>query len=219
MDDYSTYKVAIFDCDGVILNSNRVKSDAFSMALSSEDETLVDEFIQYHQENGGVSRYIKFEYFFKNIKKCSNYEFDLKMALKRYANLSKKGLLECEEIPGVRDILQYFNEKNVPCYVASGGDQNEVISVLKKRKLFSYFKCVYGSPLSKVENLAIIDAKRELKLPGVFFGDARSDFLASKRFDLKFVFISGFSEWKQGLKFCEDNNMTIYIDFEMMMGN
>jgi phosphoglycolate phosphatase-like HAD superfamily hydrolase len=217
MNDFHTYKVAIFDCDGVILNSNRIKSDAFAMALSSEEKNLVNDFIIYHQKNGGVSRYIKFEYFFKTIKKCSNYKLDLDIALKCYAKLSKKGLLECEEVPGVRQILKYFNDNNIPCFVASGGDQNEVISVLKERKLFSYFKDVYGSPLSKIENLGIIDSKNKLHTPGVYFGDARSDMLASDEFNLKFIFISGCSEWKEGLKFCDDNNISNYDDFEMLM--
>jgi phosphoglycolate phosphatase-like HAD superfamily hydrolase len=219
MNMLNNYKVAIFDCDGVILNSNQVKSNAFSLALHEEDSNLVREFIEYHQENGGVSRYIKFEYFFTNIKKCSNYKKDLELALKRYAVLSKEGLLKCSEVPGIRQILHYFNSNNVPCYVASGGDQNEVISVLKHRELFGYFKGVYGSPLSKIENLGIIEGKQELHKPGLFFGDARSDMLAAKHYNLKFIFVAGFTEWEQGFEYCRSNKITICDNFKTLMGS
>ena len=63
------YKVAIFDCDGVILMSNQMKSKAFALTLKNEKKKLVNEFMSYHQQNGGISRYVKFDYFYKEIKK------------------------------------------------------------------------------------------------------------------------------------------------------
>ena len=68
------YTHAFFDCDGVILNSNKVKSEAFALALEGESPELVRKFVQYHQKNGGISRFVKFEYFFKHIKKQLNYK-------------------------------------------------------------------------------------------------------------------------------------------------
>ena len=59
----SKYKSLIFDCDGVILNSNKIKSNAFRKVLKKFNQIAVDEFIKYHKDNGGISRYIKFEYF------------------------------------------------------------------------------------------------------------------------------------------------------------
>ena len=61
------YKSLIFDCDGVILNSNQIKTDAFKKVLKKYNTNAVDEFITYHRKNGGVSRYIKIENFLKNI--------------------------------------------------------------------------------------------------------------------------------------------------------
>ena len=57
MFDLSKYKYALFDCDGVILQSNELKSAAFAGALAGEPEDLVAQFVAYHKENGGVSRY------------------------------------------------------------------------------------------------------------------------------------------------------------------
>ena len=61
------YDIFIFDCDGVILDSNKLKSDAFRQALEYEPEEMVEELVRYHKLNGGISRYEKFNYFYKSI--------------------------------------------------------------------------------------------------------------------------------------------------------
>ena len=49
----SAYQIAVFDCDGVILDSNQIKSEAFAYALPDDPPELVKNFVQYHKENGG----------------------------------------------------------------------------------------------------------------------------------------------------------------------
>ena len=61
------YKSIIFDCDGVILNSNKIKTKSFREILREFDARAVQEFIDYHKNNGGISRYIKLDYFLTNI--------------------------------------------------------------------------------------------------------------------------------------------------------
>lgn len=214
MKSINQYAFAIFDCDGVILNSNKVKSEAFGLALPDEDPSLVKEFVKYHQTNGGISRYIKFEYFFKSIKKQNDYKLDLENALKRYAELSKKGLLECSEIPGVREVLKEFRSLNISCYVASGGDQQEVREVFDSRGLSSYFDEIFGSPLSKIENLAILKKSGKLEGLGIFFGDARSDMEAAEKNNLDFIFISGVSEWNDGINHSKVKGFDIFNNFQ-----
>ena len=55
--------VHIFDCDGVITDTNSLKTDAFeSIAdefLSKEAKELL---LNYHNSNGGKSRWEKFNY-------------------------------------------------------------------------------------------------------------------------------------------------------------
>ena len=44
------YNTIVFDCDGVILNSNAIKTEAFRNILSNYDLKAVDEFIDYHKK-------------------------------------------------------------------------------------------------------------------------------------------------------------------------
>lgn len=210
------YKVAIFDCDGVILQSNEMKSTAFAKALEGEDPQLVKTFVEYHKSNGGVSRYVKFDHFFRNIKKQVEFDRSLASALEKYALITSQGLLTCELVPGVIDIFDYFNSKGVRCYVASGGAEGEVRYCLGELGLSRYFDGIYGSPRTKIDHLEELRANNLLGAPCVYFGDAKSDLDAAKAFGLDFVFISSYSDWENGLGYCESHGIPHICDFRAL---
>ena len=84
------YDNFIFDCDGVILDSNEVKTLAFMEVMNNESVLHRKEFIEYHIENTGISRYKKFKYYYTKIKKINNYENELDKLLFDFSNLLKK---------------------------------------------------------------------------------------------------------------------------------
>ena len=128
----TNYQAIFFDCDGVILNSNKIKTQAFKSATSEYGESLTNELISYHLLNGGISRYEKFNYFLNNIYPISS---DLKKKdalsnlLTRYSKYCIKALLDSEVTYG----LKYFREitYNIPWFIVSGGDQSELNYVFK----------------------------------------------------------------------------------------
>ena len=69
MNKLSNYKNLIFDCDGIILNSNKIKTQAFYDVVSIYGNKAANELKNYHIKNGGISRYKKFHYFSENIAK------------------------------------------------------------------------------------------------------------------------------------------------------
>ena len=46
------YKTFIFDCDGVLLNLNKIKSNAFYLSTLKYGLEIANEFLDYHK-NGG----------------------------------------------------------------------------------------------------------------------------------------------------------------------
>lgn len=215
--DLSKFDVAVFDCDGVILDSNKVKSNAFGAALPNEDESLVRHFVEYHKENGGISRYVKFEHFFKELKGQVSYEQDYRKALQRYAAICRKNLLVCDEVPGVRKLLCKFQDLGVPCFVVSGGDEKEVREILTARELSGYFSDILGSPLRKEDNLNKLDKSQFLTGKGIYFGDAKSDFLAATKYSLDFVFVRGYTEWRDGVSFSNKHGCEMINDFTTLL--
>lgn len=206
--DHSLY----FDCDGVILDSNEIKSTAFfDVALEFTDESTAHEFMMYHQKNGGISRFKKFEYLFSSMLKQTSFEPDLEKALKRYGQTVLEKLLVCPMIPGIENFLRDLKDQRK--YVISGGKQVELEEVFKARGLSLYFEGIYGSPRDKFQLLTDLGLSRGVKNDGTYFGDSRLDFEAATEFGLDFVFISGKSEFSAWKDYFKDKSIRIAHDF------
>ena len=117
--NFDNYKSLIFDCDGVILNSNKIKTDGFKYVSQSYGKNLSDELINFHIKNGGVSRYEKFEYFIDKILEVkenkNSRELLLKKFLSEYSYFTEKNLLNSEIAYGIKD-LRKKNFRNKVAY-------------------------------------------------------------------------------------------------------
>ncbi|MFC1840467.1 HAD family hydrolase [Thermodesulfobacteriota bacterium] len=215
----SEYRCIVFDCDGVILDSNKIKTDAFRFVLQNEPNEIVEKFIEYHKTNGGISRYVKFEYFMKNLKPDNKPVMSAEKYVKAYSDRVKDQLINCSLIPGVRSILEIFNEMKIPCAVNSGGDQEEIREVFAERNLDHFFIEILGSPATKSENLGYLSHNSILSNPSLFIGDALSDYLNAQNYGMDFIFISGYSEWNAGIEFCTNHNIQYYHDFRQLIFN
>lgn len=212
--DLSKYKCAVFDCDGVILDSNQLKIDAFRSVLVGEPVDLIEAFIDYHRSTGGVSRYYKFKTFYADMKIVPDADAQAEAAILRYGEEVRKRLFSCPKIPGVERFLSLLNEAEIPCAVNSGGDQNEILDVFEERDLASYFRRTLGSPATKTENMTTLASENFLEMPGVLFGDASSDLAAAMKFGLDFIFVAGVSDWDGGAEICRDQGHQVIQTFE-----
>jgi HAD superfamily hydrolase (TIGR01549 family) len=196
MFDISNYDVYIFDCDGVILDSNKLKSEAFRDALAGEPRDKIDDLVDFHKINGGISRYEKFKYFYEVIHPSIDKEDECKKAILRFGKIVSERLKVVDCIPGVEDFLKSSKSLSKELYVNSGGDEKELRSLFTKRNLSEYFNKIYGSPDTKEKNLEKILNSYQESTRYLFFGDSKSDYLAAKAFNIDFVYISGVSEWQ-----------------------
>jgi len=206
--DLSSYSTIVFDCDGVVLNSNKVKTQAFYDTVSHLGDEYAKEFIQYHREYGGVSRYKKFEYFLTNIIGHLEAPPRLDDLTQVYAELALKGLLESEVEPS---LFQMKNAcPNARWLIASGGDQVELRTVFSDKGLDSLFEGgIFGSPDSKEEILSRELNKGNITTPALFIGDSRYDHIAAKQFDFDFVFLSQWTEFSGWDDYCRNNKIVV----------
>ena len=86
------YQTLIFDCDGVILNSNNVKTQAFYDVTQVYGRESAQALKDYHIKNGGISRYKKFEYFFTNILKRPARPQEIDKLLSDFSKKVREGL-------------------------------------------------------------------------------------------------------------------------------
>ena len=218
LDDLKTYACAVFDCDGVILDSNEVKSDGFRVALDGYPADKVEALLDFHRQHGGVSRYVKFEYFFRDLLGRDDIDGLVEESVKRFEQLIGAGLMTCPEIPGARIMLDWFNGIGTPCVMISGAAQVELRDVLERRGLASYFEGIYGSPPTKMEQLENLYEERELPISNaVFFGDSSTDLEAAMAFGIDFVFVFGRSIWPDGMRICATEKCFRIPDFEFLL--
>lgn len=209
------FTFAVFDCDGVILDSNPIKTEAFRQALDHYPARKVEELVDYHVRHGGVSRYEKFRYFFDSLPGPSD-DDEIQKALKKFSAYCQAQLLEVPLVPGVRSYLEQLNASGISVYVVSGSDQIELIEVLGRRKLLPLFKLVLGSPTPKRENLKTVLDNRNLRDRGISFGDAKLDYQIASEHGLDFVFVFGYSEWENGIEFCRRQHILCIPDFQSL---
>jgi len=204
---------AIFDCDGVILRSNKIKTNAFKEVLSDEPKELVDVLINYHKDNGGISRFKKFNYYYYELKKDKHYISKSEKAIKLFSEVIFSKLLDIDLVPGVLKYLKYLNNQGVLCVVNSGSEENELKKIFNIRGLDEYFNMIFGSPSTKKKNIERMCNVIQIKEPIVFYGDSITDYNIAKQFNMNFVYIYCDSEWSDGKKICKESGSRVYLDF------
>lgn len=200
------YRTFVFDCDGVILNSNKVKTDAFYQAALPFGEDAAKQLVKHHVANGGISRYKKFEWFIREIVPSA--EADINTLLSSYANFVRDGLLTCDIAEGLEELREKTAQAN--WLIVSGGDQSELREIFALRGLTKLFDGgIFGSPDSKDTILEREIASANIRKEAIFIGDSRYDHIASSNAGLDFVFLSKWSEFTDWKQYCEVNDISV----------
>jgi len=180
----------LFDFDGVILDSNHVKTNSFKKLFLSMGKKKVDNFINFHIENQGMSRYEKFKYFYKNIlfKNISNNELD--SLSEKFTKIIFQEIIKCDFIPGIKRFLLNEHIKYKNKFIVSATPQYEIRMIIKKLKIDDMFNECFGSPKNKIEILNDLFQQYNFKSEEcLFYGDSINDYYASKHHKIEFVSI------------------------------
>lgn len=189
----------LFDCDGVVLDSNAIKTEAFRVALAGEPEDRVEALVTHHRATGGVSRYEKLNRYFSEAGRVgADLEAALAAALARFGEHVRAALRGCPMVPGADDVLTRLTGASRRVYLVSGGDESELRDVFAERGLSRHFEAIMGSPTPKDKHLSRLREEGVFEAGGIFLGDARLDMEVADAFGLDFVFVAGVSDWAEG---------------------
>ena len=131
----SKYNSFVFDCDGVLLNSNSIKTKAFSSIFKPYGTDVANQMVNYHINNGGISRYKKIKYFIENYieNKDDKYRENVEIKLlNEFSKIVRNKLLMTKVCDNLN--LLKTSSKNTKWFIVSGGDQNELHYTFKKKK-------------------------------------------------------------------------------------
>jgi phosphoglycolate phosphatase-like HAD superfamily hydrolase len=188
------YDIYIFDCDGVILDSNQLKIDAMRRALTTvfSDNIGIEDCVNYFKKNFGKSRFHHVNVFLSDYLLVDEQarENIRKEILRVFSLMCKELYLEADLTPGFIDFISTLQGKK---FVASGSEQEELREVFRQRGLTHYFNGIFGSPTAKVILIDTILQGEKPDVKAVMFGDALSDLYAAVENKIDFIFYSPFS--------------------------
>lgn len=208
---FEKWDTIIFDCDGVLIDSNGLKILAMQEALAEQTEFRRSDIrlcINEFRQGFGKSRFHHIENFLRYARVEDEGVDDLRARLLRAFGEKVENLYTTAPIiPGVESLLASLSTKTT--FVVSGSEHGQLQRVLTEKNLSRYFQGVYGSPATKVDILNTLltnlDSER-----AVFVGDSSADFEAAKTVGISFVYFSPFSnekvkmsELKKKYQFCE----------------
>jgi phosphoglycolate phosphatase-like HAD superfamily hydrolase len=185
-DMLSSLRVLILDFDGVIIESNAVKTEAFEHVFARFPE-YTKALMAFHYANVSLSRFAKFEHLLALMGRSDDTGLKADIA----ADFSRRvleGIMAVPLVPGAETFLRTVT-KRLPVYLASVTPAEELSLILAKRGLVNWFRDVYGCPpWTKPE--AIRDVLvREAVNPGeaLLIGDSAGDQRAAQMTGVDFL--------------------------------
>ena len=182
------YEIILWDFDGVIINSNSVREAGFRNVLCEYPKEQVEKLIDYHNINGGLSRYVKFRYFFEEIRKELVADDMVLELANKFSAIMKEHLVNPSLLigPVVKFIKEQYN-LGKKMHIVSGSDGNELRELCKSLELDHFFISINGSPTPKTVLVKNIIANGYLdQSEYCLIGDAINDYDASKVNSIKF---------------------------------
>lgn len=201
----------LFDCDGVLLDSNAVKTNAFATAVEPYGPAAVRAVVDHHVANGGVSRFEKFDRLFTDVLRRVPEPGERDRLLDVFSATARAGLETCAVDPSAAELLGELADRGIPAYVVTGGATEEVRDVLAHHGLLAHFGDVFGSPSTKSEILADLAARSVLG-DAAFVGDSRLDMDVAAVHRLRRFFVTHWSEFEQWPSYAQANPDVEVVD-------
>lgn len=201
-------RVIVFDFDGVLVDSNQVKIDAFVTVLPETEPQLRK--LMKEMYDPGETRYEMFEAVLKKSGKSENEIPDL---IKKYSeqynkivqeHITRRGLAQ-----EVLETLRGLQKSECILYLFSNTPLEALRETVNRLGILGLFKSVLGRPRSKKENLrAVIEKERVAPVLVVVVGDGESDRQAASELGCFFIGLrNSHNGWTEVEKFPTINSI------------
>lgn len=177
----------LFDFDGVILDSMKIKGDGFVELFKEYPEHARNELERYHYANGGVSRFAKIRYFFAHIVHQEISENDVERLANRFGEIIAEKLFDPNNL--IAETVEFLERHSARynCHVVSGAEEGELRSLCKHFKIDRYFKSIHGSPTPKSQLVdAVLDQYHYRQDETILIGDSINDYQAAQANGIRF---------------------------------
>lgn len=174
-------KTIFWDFDGVILDSAKIRINGFKEIFKNYPQDAINRLITYHINNGGLSRFHKIEYFFKEILMQDISQDQIQDFADKFSEIMRKELTNKDYLIQDSIIFIQNNYTKYNFYITSGSEQNELRFLCEKLGITQYFLDIFGSPTKKVIIISnILQEKKYNPKSCVLIGDSIHDFYAAR---------------------------------------
>jgi len=209
----SALRVLILDFDGVVIESNAVKTQAFQHVFARFPEHA-EAMMVFHHDHVSLSRFAKFEHLLALIGRADDAALMADIA----ADFSRRvieGMMAVPLVQGAETFLHKVTPR-LPVYLATVTPAEELSLILAKRGLVHWFRDVYGCPpWTKPDAIRDVLTREGVK-PGnaLLIGDSAGDQRAAQMTGVGFLARdSGLSfDLPAPLIFVDLNEITQYIE-------
>ena len=187
-------KNILWDFDGVILDSMPIRDFGFRKIFGNYPNEVVEEFLQYHRLNGGLSRFHKIKYFYNTLLNKKISEKQIKDYVGQFTIIMKDELTNKKYL--IIDTLEFIKRNNYKYnfHIVSGSEHHELNYLCEKLDLTDYFLSINGSPTPKndlVKNLLVQEQYK--KNETILIGDSLNDYKAAEENGIDFY---GFNNYE-----------------------
>jgi len=196
-------EVIFWDFDGVILNSMPIRDKGFLHIFKEYPAEKVAQLLDFHHQNGGLSRYVKIRYFYEKILQEPISEEKVMVLAQEFSHIMRQELANTELLieDSLNFIKKYHSEKKF--HIVSGSDEKELQFLCKELGIADYFVSIHGSPTPKKELVSrLIQAHGYSVENCVLIGDSINDYEAAVQNGINFW---GYNNEKL-------RNLGLYID-------
>lgn len=181
------FKALIFDFDGVLVESVKIKLDAFNRLFEHCNNDIRKKVDEYNTKCGSVSRYKKIKYCYEHFLEENLTEDELQIIAQRYTMLTIEGVIEAPCVIGAKEFLDRYHDK-IDLYVITATPQKDIDIIMEKRNMKKYFKEVYGTRYSKEESIKKIVKDKSYQYNDIaYIGDSLTDLIDAKNAGVKFI--------------------------------
>ena len=169
----------VFDCDGVLIESVEIKTEAF-VALYPDHPEHHPAIVEHHQRHLGASRFEKFRWIEERLFGRAPDRERLQELGAAFSRLVFERARECPEVQGTTELLDLLEQLRIPRFIASGIPEEELVRLVTARGWAGRFAGIHGSPRHKEPILRAIAAELDAEPEALLFlGDGRTDYDAA----------------------------------------
>lgn len=183
----SNAKIIFWDFDGVIKESVNIKTHAFMQLFEKYGEEVVKKVKNHHENNGGMSRFLKFPLYLKWSGIKSTNEVVQKLS-KEFNEITMHNVINSNWVPGVEEYIRSNSNKQTFILV-SATPQIELDYIVNNLNLKKCFDQIFGSPFLKSEVIKNVLNKYNINSNlTLMIGDALLDYESALVNKVPFLF-------------------------------